>query len=499
MAVRRRAQATLAVVVALSLSAACSTTSTPEAGAGGGTLTVASPYPTEALDPHGAAGAATGTQIAGQAIYSRLVRASTSGELAGDLATKWQPNADATEWTFTLRGGAAFSDGSALDSEDVVASFNRMIDLKGPNAGNFPGVSVKASGPDTVVFTVAAPEPALPGKLTLFFITPSGVADTSFAKPVGSGPFVVDRFTPGQVVELVPNTRYYGSVPKVGRLVLRVIPEISARMTALRTGEIQATWGIPDDQLGQLSGDGNVTVKTVPATSVYTMWFNSSRPALERPEVRRALWQAVDFEAIIKALYPQTGEPSKSVVAPSVLGYAPQDPVRYDPDAARAALKAAGFDFAKPLKLQFSGAEFRQFTQAVAADLAKIGVKAEPAEKESAVFLKDLLAMNWDINFQSLSTPTFDAATNLGRLYTCAAKRNGYCNPELDRVLGGAGSTSDVGERKALYAKAAQIIWSDAVGMYPMSLKIAYAWRSNVHGLEPSPSYLPDFSTVTLS
>ncbi len=55
-------------------------------------------------------------------------------------------------------------------------------------------------------------------------------------------------------------------------------------------------------------------------------------------------------------------------------------------------------------------------------------MKAQPAEKESAVFLQDLLALNWDINFQALSTPTFDAAINVGRLYTCAAKRNGYCN-----------------------------------------------------------------------
>ena len=234
-----------------------------------------------------------------------------------------------------------------------------------------------------------------------------------------------------------------------------------------------------------------VTVQTVAATSVYTMWFNSGRPALAKPEVRRALWQAVDFDTIIKSLYPQTGELSKSVVAPAVLGYSPADPPAYNPEAAKAALQAAGFDFSTKLQLQFSGAEYRQFIQAVAADLNKIGVQAEPTEKESAVFLEDLLAMRWDINFQSLSTPTFDAATNLGRLYTCAAKRNGYCNPALDTILSEAGSISDVTKRKELYAQASQIIWTDAVGMYPMSLKIAYAWRSEVQGLEPNPSFLP--------
>ena len=392
-----------------------------------------------------------------------------------------------------------FSDGSPADSADVVASVKRIIDLKGPNAANFAGVDAKADGPTKVVLTAPKPDPALLGKLTLLYITPSDVTEQSFTKPVGSGPFRVDTFTPGQSLELLPNPDYYGGAPKLDRLVMRVIPEVSARMTALKTGEIQATWGIPDDQVGALEGDDGLTVQSVPATSVYTMWFNSGVPALTKPEVRRALWQAVDFNTIISSLYPRTGEPSKSVLAPAVLGYSPLDPPKYDPDAAKAALQAAGFDFSTKLRLQFSGAEYRQFIQSVVADLNKIGVKAEAAEKESAVFLEDLLAMRWDINFQSLSTPTFDAASNLGRLYTCAAKRNGYCNPQLDTILTEAGTTSDTAKRKELYAQASQIIWTDAVGMYPMSLKIAYAWRSEVHGLEPNPSFLPDFSTVTLS
>lgn len=490
----------LAVAMAFSLAVAgCSTTSNNNNASAGGTLTVASPYPTENLDPHGAAGSGIGTQIADQAIFSRLVRPNPEGKIVSDLASKWQPNADATQWTFTLREDAKFSDGSAVEADDVLASIKRIVDLKGPNASSVNGLTVTAPDPHQVVIAAPKPEPALLGKLTLVYITPADVSASSFTKPVGSGPFVVDKFTPGQTVELVPNKHYFGGVPKLDRVVLRVIPEISARMTALKTGEIQATWGIPDDQLSQLSGDSSVKMETVAATSVYTMWFNSSRPALAKPEVRRALWQAVDFATIIKSLYPQTGQVSESVLAASVLGYAPQEPVKFDQQAARTALQTAGFDFSKKLQLQFSGAEHRQFIQAVAADLAKIGVQVEPAEKESAVFLEDLLAMRWDINFQSLSTPTFDAATNLGRLYTCAAKRNGYCNPELDTILAEAGSISDTNRRKDLYAQATKIIWDDAVGMYPMALQIAYAWRSEVKGLTPSPSYLPDFSTVTLS
>ena len=155
-----------AAALAVSATAACSTTSGggDEGAKAGGTLTVASPYPTQSLDPHGAAGAATGTQIAGQAIFSRLVRAKADGQFTGDLATTWDVDPQATTWTFTLRDGVKFSDGSPADSQDVVASFKRIVDLKGPNAANFAGVDAKADGPTKVVLTAPKPEPGAAGQ-----------------------------------------------------------------------------------------------------------------------------------------------------------------------------------------------------------------------------------------------------------------------------------------------------------------------------------------------
>lgn len=506
----RLSWAALGAALALTL-AACSGTGEPAAtgpattgateGAGtatGGTLTVASPYTVESLDPHGPLGASSGTGVAAQAVFSRLVRAASDGTLTPDLAEEWTPNDDATQWTFTLRD-ATFSDGTPVTSADVVGSFERVLTLAGPVAGNFKGVTATAPDDRTVVFSSEAGEAALPGKLTLFFVTPGDVTDADFTAPVGSGPFVVRSFTPGETLTLVPNENYYGDVPVLDELVMRTIPEVSSRLAALQSGEIQATWGIPDDQLAALEGAWNLTIETIPATSVITMWFNSGRPALASADVRRALWKGVDFATIIDALYPRTGSPADSVVAPAIFGYAPQTPYEYDPDGAKADLEAAGFDFGQKLELQYSGAEYRQFIQAVASDLAKIGVDVEPVEKESAVFTDDLLALRWDVNFQALSTPTYDAATNVGRLYTCAANRNGYCNPELDELLATAGSSGDPDVRAAAYADAIEIIWDDAVGMYPMFLQIAYAWSDTVSGIELSGSFLPDFAHATVS
>lgn len=491
----------LAGVVAGALAITGCTTTTGgggdgESGGGGndGVFAVAGPYAIETLDPHGAAAGAIGTSHAASTIFSRLIKPDSDGELQADLAERWESNDTGTEWTFELRDDAEFSDGTPVTSADAVASFNRLIELAGPVAGNFNGVTVTAPDEHTVVFSSVTP--IILGRIALLYVTKADVTEDSFTEPIGSGPYVVESFSPSDELQLTPNENYYGEVPTIEELDYRWIPEVSTRLTALQTGEIDATWGIPDDQVGALRDNPDLTVEATPTTSVVTMWFNSSRPAFQSADVRNAIWSAVDFESIIASLFPETGTLSDSIVAPNVLGYAPQDPKEYDPEGAKEALEAVGFDFDQTYQIQYSGSEYSQFIQAVASDLAEIGVKVEPTQKEPAVFLDDLLALNWDINFQALGTAAFDSATNTGRLYPCAAKRNGYCNPELDEILAAAGSTTDTEERVELYSQADEIIWDDAVGMYPMLLNATYAWRSDVTGFVPDPLLQPDLSTV---
>lgn len=463
-------------------------------GPGDNTFVVAGPFATESLDPHGAAAGAIGTSHAAMSIFSRLVKPDSNGELHPDVAESWESNETGTEWTFQLRDDVEFSDGTPLTSADVVASFERLLELEGPVAGNFPDVTIAADGDHAVTFSSSST--ILLGRIALLFVTKADVTDGSFTAPIGSGPFIVEAFSPGETLRLTPNESYYGEVPVVDELEYRWIPEISTRLTALQTGEIDATWGIPDDQVGSLRGNSEITLETSPSTSVVTMWFNSSRPAFESSEVRNAIWSAVDFETIISTLFPETGSLSDSIVAPNVLGYSAQAPKSYDPDGARAALEAAGFDFDQTVEIQYNGPEYSQFIEAVASDLGGIGVNAVPALKEPAVFLDDLLALDWDINFQALGTAAFDAATNTGRLYPCEANRNGYCNPELDALLAAAGNTTDTEERIRLYDQANTIIWDDAVGMFPMLLNITYAWHSDVTGFTPDPLLMPDLSKV---
>jgi peptide/nickel transport system substrate-binding protein len=466
----------------------------------GGTVIVATQRPITTLDPHGDMGADLGTQLAGKAIFDRLVGAEDGGGYAGELAEDWTVTPDATEWEFTLRE-ATFSDGTPVTAEDVVTSIERIQELEGPVSGNVAGLELEARDDNTVVFTSEAGDPALLGKLTNVWIVPGEHAadDGFYSDPIGSGPYMVESFTAEEDLILVPNPEYWGDVPAVDSVELRHFPEIAAQMTALRTGEVHLTWGVPDDQAPGLRSEDGLVLETVPSNATYTMWMNSSRPAFAEADVRRALWQAVNFEQIIASLHPETGQLADSIVAPPVLGYSPQEPIGYDPEAARAALEAADFDFDETYELQLRGEEFRQFAQAVVSDLRDIGVQFEPVEKEPGVWIEDLLALNWDLNLQSVGVPSLDAATNVGRLYPCAAERTGYCNPELDDLLAQADSVSDPSEREALYAEATEIIWTDAVGMFPMFPQIVYAWQDGLSGVDLDPSSVPGLADLAFT
>ncbi|MBB4906001.1 ABC transporter substrate-binding protein [Actinophytocola algeriensis] len=495
----RHAAIAVTALVGLVATTACGADAADGGGdASGGEIAVAGQFPTESIDPNGTLAIDGGTRVASMQLYSPLLETIGPGEFDPKAAESWEINDTATEFTFTLRDGITFSDGSPITGQDVAASFERTVAAKSPFSANFVDVGVTATD-DTVTFTPAEPDPALPAKLTGVMITPADATEDSYLdKPVTSGPFKVESFTPGGDLVMVPNDKYWGDKPKLDRLTIRSIPEVAARVTALETGELDVIWGISDDQVTQLNGNSEVKVVSATGSAVITMWMNASTPALGKAEVRRALWQAVDFDKKIKALYPESGEPADSVVGPTVFGYAPQEPVAYDPDAAKQALADAGFDFDTTLRFHFSQAQFRQWVDSVVSDLAAIGVKAEALEKEQAVYTEDLLALNWDINIQQVGTLGLDASYNLGRLYTCAAERTGYCNPELDTILKRAGTSVDPEERKAAYADATELIWNEAVGMFPMFAKNLFATRASVSGFEPDGEGLPRFDSVSI-
>lgn len=497
---RRLFTATAVLLATITMVAGCSSASgnKPEAAVTQN-LTVGVPVASiSTLDPFGAFVLTQGNLQVNNQLYDTLVTLD-NGKFAPSIATKWESSADAKEWTFTLRKDVKFSDGSVLDATDVKASMERLVELKGPLAGQFKPITATVLSPTSIKFVSTVGQGSILGKLSMLDIGPSElIATPDFGtNPVGSGPFVVKTFDPGSGVTMTANKKYWGGAPKLDTVIFKFIPEKSALSTALQTGEIQLTWTVPDDSVAKLTGDKSLKVDTTPTLANVLIWFNSSRAPFDNEAVRNAIWQAVDFKSIIKALYPNTGQLMTGPLPDAVFGSSKQTAVKYDPAAAKKALTAAGFDFSKTYTVSMNNNTYLPLVQAATADWAKIGVKLEAALQEPAVGTAKLLKLDYDLAIiQPVITSTGDADYNLGRLYTCAAKRTGYCDPALDVILNKAGSSPDQKERAKLYDQAGKILWDKAVGIFPMNVKQVWAYSAKLSGVKLDPVYKPDLTGV---
>jgi peptide/nickel transport system substrate-binding protein len=464
---------------------------------------VAYSRPIEDLDPHGVSSAAEPTQLVGRNVYGTLVTRE-GDEIRSSLATRWE-RPDEKTWVFTLRDGVKFHDGQPLRATDAKASLERLAGTEeAPLAPLWESLdSVDANDERTLTIRTKEPLGTMLPNLTLMFVLPADKLEDKgfFEKPVGSGPFKVESFVPAQRLKLTPYADYWEGPPKLKGLEFRYIPEDSTRLTSLQNGEVQATWAISADQLPQFEGDENVALESATSYTYYFNWFNCSREPFTDPNVRKAMWHAVDVESMAEDLFHGTVDLIRAPIPSSVFGYAPQKAYEYDPERARRMLADAGHPDGFATTLMFSeayGAEMRRVAETLVSYWADVGVEVETQELEDAQWLERLTALEWDMDVQTNATQTGDADYSLGRLYTTDAGRLGYSNKELDRILYSARTTNDQGERADLYAKACNIIWNDAPGIYPFEVQAKYALGSDVTGFEPAPTFTPSFRTVSI-
>ncbi|ACU96371.1 ABC transporter substrate-binding protein [Saccharomonospora viridis] len=457
--------------------------------------------PINDLDPHGPSSVDESTLLAGRLIYDTPLQR-RGDELVPSVATSWEQT-DPNTWVLTLRDDVTFHDGSPLTASDVKASLERVRDAGTAQSALWSSVTdVEVPDDHTVRIITDTPLGTMPVNLTLLFILPADKMNDEgfFRKPIGSGPFKVESFTPSSVLELSA-TDYWNGRPKLNTVTLPYIPETSSQITALRTGELSVLWPVPSDQIQELEGTDDITLETVPSYAYYFMWFNCGREPFTDPRVRRAMWKAVDISTIVENLFREGAEQMTAPIPSTVFGHAPQEPYPYDPEAAKRELAEAGLgDGFRTSLMWFSdtGPLADGLAQTMISDWAKIGITVEPHNVEKAEWLRRLNAKEFDMELQINTVTTGDADFTLGRLYDSSADRMGYANPELDSILRQAHSDSDQQKRRELYAKACEIIWNDAVGIFPATLISTYGMRSTVKGFEPVASNQPDLRDVTL-
>ena len=352
-------------------------------------------------------------------LYDRLVEAVTTtpgkSELQPGLAEKWDVTPDGLKYTFYLRKGAKFHNGDVLTADDVIFTFDRMLDpatkalntdfldmIAGATA-RMDGKATSTSGlkkidDNTVEITLAAPFAPFLANLA----TPAGsifskkyvekIGKDFGIKPVGTGPFKLDSWTYNSELQLSAFDDYFRGRPKFDKLIMKVVPEAQTQALMFRKGELDAfDLDYARSQIPEFKKDAQWKDRIVsgPRVGTYYMSINSKMPPFDNPKVREAVMYAIDRQTLIDKLYYGTGIPAKGILAPGLAGYNQDLPgFKYDPEKSKALLKEAGFPNGIEMTLNqtVDSPSTLKMNEALQAMFAQVGIKAEIKQMDSAAW-----------------------------------------------------------------------------------------------------------------
>jgi len=446
--------------------------------------------------------------------------------LKPQLATSWELSDDGLVYTFHLREGVKFSDGSAFDAEAVELNFDRYMNEESPVYNVETAAQMKAliapidsyRAVDPMTFEIKLKEPF--GSFLLYLkhrqfgiASPKSVTEHGAGMEgeylSGTGPFVFAEQEPGVRVVLERNDDYWGTVPYLDKVVFSVMPDDSARLAALQTGEIDVSVVVPADRVADLQQDPNVEV-AFPDHAHIMFWFlNHTDPDIQKLEVRQALWHAIDTDGMVESIFGDLADPMKAFLPSGNLAHRPdyKRPYPYDPDRATELLGEAGYS---PGELNIricypiaagSFSEPGQVAQFVQSYLIAAGFDAELDPYETAAFFGTFDGTTGDCEmlqggWQSIA----DKPHMLQQLHSCDAglwNDGQYCNEEFDALLDEA-RTKPLEDSIPLYQSAEDKLLED-VGTIPiLHDRQPRAFHRRVHDLKFGPSSWWELNEVWL-
>jgi ABC-type transport system substrate-binding protein len=439
----------------------------------------------DTLDP--AVSRSTPSQLVFNNIFSTLVRWKDPklAELVPDLAESWTKSEDGLKWTFKLRPGVKFHDGTPFDAEAVKFNIERILDpaLGSPNRSLFTGVSkVTVLDPHTVVIETKEPSPILLDTLADEYSamnSPTAVKEFGRAysrKPVGTGPYVLSEWTPGQSVTLTRNPDYYGTPGKAETMTFRPVPEASARLIELQTGNADIALNMAPESATELKKGNGATLVEVPSSFQIFFELNTTKPPFNDPRVRLAVNHAIDRQAIIDKILNGHGRVPEGVFPEGVQGRAKQTAYTYDPDKAKKALNEVfPGGFKEKVVIWTSAGRYmkdKEVAETVQSYLNAIGLETEFKVWEWATYQKTLYRAEDGgtgkgtnaANMWLLGTGVTNADWRLHRKFYSSDGSNltGYKNSKVDALMDAAATEMDYETRMKAYGDVQSIVWNEA-------------------------------------
>lgn len=472
-------------------------------------------------------------------IYNRLI-GFTPGttELEPSLVTEWSSSDDGLTWTFTLREGVTFHDGTDFNADAVVFNINRWWDPEFEygyrDAGNlfeiweylfggFKGsensilADVTAVDDYTVEFTLNQPFAAFPAALASGYFgiaSPTAIqeAGAEYGTPsggsVGTGPYVFEEWRSGEQVTLTRNPNYWKpDLPIEDQLVISFVEDPAARLAQLRAGTLDFTVDLTPDQLAEIEGDANLEPVFRPSFNVGYLALNPTYEPLATKEVRQAIAQAINKEEIVKAFWGDLGQTDGHFTPPSMAEFQSGEvsDYTYDPEAAQQVLADAGYPDGFDMELWYMPVSRPYFpnpkpiAEAFAAELGAIGINVSLQTKDWGAYLED---RNQPPGFQSFMLGwTGDYGDPDNFLYAhfgpgATADLGDWKDEEVFTLLNKAREVSDPAEREQIYAQVDKMLFDEALRIPIVHSQPLLARRSTISGWEPSPLGSEPFEAI---
>ena len=474
------------------------------------------------------------------------------------LAESWSANDDGTVWTFKIREGVKFHDGTDLDAEAVCYNFDRWFNFKGALAnpaasyywqvafGGFKTFDKASGAPEeslyksceatdssTAVLTLTKPSatiiPAL-SQQSFSIASPKALKDynadsgtidaegvfTSTGTfgtehPIGTGPFKFDSWTRNEKLTLVKNDDYWGDKAHLDTLIFRPIADNAARLQALQTGEIQGYDLVEPQDIATIEGNQDLQILDRPAFNVAYVGFNIAKKPTDDLKVRQAIAYGLDREAVVNNFYSGRGSVATQFMPPEVVGYADDvTEYAYDPEKAKKILTDAGYTLPVPLEFWYPTDVSRPYMpdpkrnfEAFAASLNKSGFKVTP---KSAPWNPDYLGrvsagnagnarlLGWTGDYG-------DADNFIGTFFQTPQDAWGTTTTPLTKIqnlLDQGEEETDEAKRETIYQDANRQIMTELPGVPYAHSEPALAFSAAVKGYETSPTTNESFAPVTL-
>ncbi|MFN9210623.1 MAG: ABC transporter substrate-binding protein [Betaproteobacteria bacterium] len=464
-------------------------------------------------------------------IYEGLVGRGQKLEVVPALATDWKQTAP-TVWRFNLRRGVKFHDGTPFTAEDVIFSFNRARG-DGSDVKTYVGAikEIRKIDDHTIDIVTNEPFPILPDVITNWAIMSKawceanratqpvdkrkGVENTASFKANGTGPFRLRAREPGIRTTLVRNADYWDrSIPtNVEEVIFTPIGSASTRVAALLSGEIDMMEPVPVQDVARLAADGKLKVMQGPELRTIFLGMDQSRNELlfssvkgknpfKDKRVRQAFYQAIDINAIQKAVMRGASTPTALMIAPGIKGF-PADlntRLTYDVEAAKKLLAEAGYAQGFEVGMNCPNDRYvndEDICRAVAAMLARVGIKVNLMAESKATYFPKILSRNTSFYLLGWTPGSYDSHNPLFALMaTPGAGGQGqfnlgsYSNARVDELTKAIATETDQTKRNAMIREAMKL-HQDDIGHLPLHQQaLAWAMKRNIELVQLADNYM---------